>query len=133
MEAHKQAREVVLISNKDIGSAPRKVCEHDADNDAFHLARASKIVRRDMFKFKNQFNGSFIMKYQTKSIPTSLLSLVAMVLCGPNIEVQSSSTTLAQPVLTFPQILMHNNLVQSQKNRVQSNIARKEKLLFLSI
>lgn len=89
MEAHKQGREVVLISNRDIGSALRKACEHDADNDAFHLARAAKIVRRDMFKLKNQFNGSFEMKFQEKSIPTSLLSLVAMVLCGPNIEVQT--------------------------------------------
>ncbi len=122
MEAHKQGREVVLISNKDIGSALRKACEHDADNDAFHLARAAKIVRRDMFKFKNQFNGSFEMKCQEKSIPTSLLSLVAMVLCGPNIEVQSSSTTLSQPVLTISQLLRHNSLVRSQKNRVSSTV-----------
>jgi len=50
MEAHKQGRNVVLISNKDVGSALSKACEHDADNDAdndaVHLARAANIVRR---------------------------------------------------------------------------------------
>ena len=46
MEAHKQGRYVVLIYNKDIGSALRKACEHDADDDAIHLAKAAKIVRR---------------------------------------------------------------------------------------
>ena len=45
MEAHKQGRDVVLIFNKDVGSALSKDCEHDADNDAGHLARAAKIVR----------------------------------------------------------------------------------------
>ena len=55
MEAHKQGRDVVLIYNKHIGSALRKACEHDADDDAIHLAKAAKIVRRDMIKLKNKF------------------------------------------------------------------------------
>ena len=55
MEAHKQGRDVVLIYNKDIGSAQRKACEHDADDDAIDLAKAAKIVRRDMFMLKNKF------------------------------------------------------------------------------
>ena len=55
MEAHKQGRDVVLIYNKDIGSPLRKACEHDADDDAIHLAKAAKIVRRDMIKLKNKF------------------------------------------------------------------------------
>ena len=100
IEAHKQGRDVVLIYNKDIGSALRKACEHDADDDAIHLAKAAKIVRRDMFKLKNKFNGSFAPHCQERSVPTSLLSLVAMVLCGPSIEIQSS-TTLSQPILTI--------------------------------
>ena len=50
---------MVLISNVDIGSALNKSCEHDTNNDAIHLTKAANIVRRDMFKLKNQFNGSF--------------------------------------------------------------------------
>ncbi|KAG0714703.1 hypothetical protein GWK47_001512 [Chionoecetes opilio] len=38
MEAHKQGRDVVLISHEDVGQALRKACEHDADGDAVHLA-----------------------------------------------------------------------------------------------
>ena len=48
MEAHKQGREVVLVCNKDVGSAIRKACETVVDNDAFHLAKAANIVRRDV-------------------------------------------------------------------------------------
>ena len=121
MEAHKQGRDVVLISNQDIGSALSKACELDADNDAVHLARAASIVRRDMFKMKNQFNGSFEKKCQEESLPASLLELVSMVLNGPNIETQSSSS-ISQPVLTISQLLMHNSLVRTRKNHTSSTI-----------
>ena len=113
---------MVLISNKDVGSALSKACEHDADNDAVHLARAASIVRRDMFKMKNQFNGSFKMKCQEKSLPASLLALVAMVLNGPNIQTQSSSSAISQPVLTISQVLMYNSLVRPRKNHAASTI-----------
>ncbi len=122
MEAHKQGRDVVLISNKDIGSALSKACEYDADNDAVHLARAANIVRRDMFKMKNQFSGSFGTKCQEQSVPVSLLALVAMVLNGPNIEAQSSSSAMPQPVLRISQLLMHNSLVRSRKKQVTNTI-----------
>ena len=95
---------MVLIFNADIGSALSKACEHDSDNDAIHLARAANIVRRDMFKMKNQFSGSFGTKCQEESVPVSLLALVAMVINGPNIEAQSSSSAMPQPVLTISQL-----------------------------
>ncbi|KAG0711244.1 hypothetical protein GWK47_021038 [Chionoecetes opilio] len=55
------------------------------------------IVRRDMFKMKNQFGGSFEPNSQEDSVPVSRLALVAMVLNGPNIKAQSSSSTMPQP------------------------------------
>ena len=57
----------VLISNADVGSALNKACENDTDNDVFHLARAANIVRRDMFKLKNQFNSSIEKECQKES------------------------------------------------------------------
>ena len=48
MEVHKQRHDVVLIRNQDIGDAIAKACEHDADSNAVHLARAAQIVRKDM-------------------------------------------------------------------------------------
>ncbi|KAG0694558.1 hypothetical protein GWK47_027185 [Chionoecetes opilio] len=115
MDAHKQGRDVVLISHEDVGQALRKACEHDADGDAVHLARAANIVRRDMFKMKNQFGGSFEPNSQEDYVPVSLLALVAMVLNGPNIK--SSSSTMPQPVLTISQLLMSNSMVRSHQHR----------------
>lgn len=110
MVAHKQGRDVVRISNEDVGPALRKACEHDADRDSVHLARAANIVRRDMFKMKKQFGGSFEPNSQEDSVPVSLLSLIAMILNGPNIKAQSSSSTMPQPVLTISQLLMSNSM-----------------------
>ncbi len=59
MKALKQGRDTVLVSDADVGSAIRKACEHDADNDAAHLARAANIVRRDMFKMVKKFKRFF--------------------------------------------------------------------------
>ncbi len=80
--AHTQGCDVDLICNEDVGAALRKACEHDTDNDAVHLTRAAKIVRRDMLKMKNHFSGSFDAQCQEKSVPVSLLVLVSMVLYG---------------------------------------------------
>ena len=63
------------------------MCHYDADNDAVHLARVDTIVKREMFKNINQFNGSLDAKCQAESVPPSLLALVAMIIYGPNIEV----------------------------------------------
>ena len=71
MEAHKKGQDVMLAFKEDIGLALSKACDHDADTDAIHLAMAANIVRRDMFKMKNNFSGSFGPKCQEESIPTS--------------------------------------------------------------
>ncbi len=109
MNAHIQGRDVVLICNKDVGAALKKACEHDTDNDAVHLARAAKIVRKkDMLKMKNEFSGSFDAHSQEKSEPVSLLELVSMVLNGTNITTQLSSASMPQPAITLSQLLMYN-------------------------
>ena len=83
---------MVHIFKENIACALSKACEHDADNDAFDLAEAgANIVRRDMFKMKNQFKPT-----EEEPVPVSLLALVAMVINGPNIEAQSSSSLMPQ-------------------------------------
>ncbi|XP_076061533.1 uncharacterized protein LOC143037285 [Oratosquilla oratoria] len=124
MEAHKQGQDVVLISNEDVGPALRKACEHDADGDAVHLARAVNIVRRDMFKMKNQFGGFFEPNIQEDFVPVPLLALVAMVLNRQNIKVQSSSSAMPQPVLTISQLLMSNSMVRRRENQQASCTTR---------
>ena len=89
-----------------------KACKHDADSDAIHLAKAANIVRRDMFKMKNHFNGSFEKECQEESLPVSLIALVAMVLNGPNILEQSSSSAMPQLILKISQLLMYISLAR---------------------
>ena len=45
-----------------------------------------------------------------------------MVINGPNIEAQSSSSAMPQPVLTISQLLMYNSLVRRRKNQATSTI-----------
>ena len=116
MGAHKQGREMVLVCNKDVGSAIRKACETDVDNDAVHLAKAANIVRRDMFKLKKQFSGSFDAKCQEESVPISLLVLVYMVLNGTDIKTQLSSASVPQPTLSLAQLLMFNCSVRRSED-----------------
>lgn len=122
MEAHKKGRDMILVFNKDVGAALKKACDHDADNDAVHLARAANIVRRDMFKHRNQFDGSFQANCQETSVPASLLALVSMVVNGPNIEAQSNATT-PQSVFTISQLLMHNSF-KRHRTQQSTNIIR---------
>ena len=107
---------MLLICNADAASALSKACEYDADSDAIHLAKAANIVRRDMFKMKNLFQGSFEKECQEESLPDSLIALVAMVLNGPNILEQSSSSAIPQPILTISQLLMYNRLARCRKD-----------------
>ncbi len=72
-----------------------------------------------MFKMTNQFNSSFGTKSQEDSVPVSLLALVAIVLNGPNIKAQSSSSAMSQPVITISQLLMYNSLVRRRENEAK--------------
>ena len=114
MEAHTQGREVILPFNGDVGAILRKACEHDADGDAVHLARAATLVRRDMFSKKMEFNGSFSTTCQEQSVPNSLVALVTMVLNGPNIK--SRSSNVSQAALSLSQLLLYNSVKRYKEN-----------------
>ena len=70
-----------------------------------------------MLKMNNQFNCSLENNCQDKSVPASLLELVAVVLKRPNIKAQSDSATY-QPVLTISQLLMFNSSVRRRKELI---------------
>ena len=116
MEAHQQGRNIVLVGNEHIGSALNKACEYDADNEAVILARAAKIVRRDMLQLKKKFEGSFDSKCQEESVPSSLTTLVSMVLNGPSIKDQSRLVAIPQTVLTISQLLMYSSSIRRRGN-----------------
>lgn len=110
MIAHKKGRDVVLISNTDVGTALEKACNHDADNDAVHLAKAAHIVRRDMADIKSRFRSSFDPQCQEQSVPDTLLDLVSMILNGTNAPAHVNDNTVHQSSLTLSQLLMFNSV-----------------------
>ena len=51
LKANRKGRDAPLISiSDDLGPARHKACDDDSDSEAICLARAAKIVRRDMFE-----------------------------------------------------------------------------------
>jgi len=99
-------------------------CEHDADSDGVHLARAANIVRRDMMKMKTAFSGSFDALCQEQSVPNSLLALVAIILNGPTIQEQSCHSSASTPTLTISQVLVFNSYARRRQSTSIESLSR---------
>ena len=115
LQAYNEGRNVKLIFNKDIGTAIRKPCEYDSDDDAVHLAKAAQIIRRDIFKTQRSFNGTFSPKCQEESLPTSLLTLINLILVGSNIQKHSTTEDVTKASsLAISQLLIFNSVKRSR-------------------
>ena len=126
LQAHKEGRDIFLVFNKDVGPAIRKACEHDADTDAIHLARAANIVRREIFNKESSFTGTYDSQCQASSVPNSLVALVSMILYGPNIKTQSSYLSTPQAALTLSQLLKFNSFAQCRGSDTSHTLRHKE-------
>ena len=74
----------MLAFDQHMGDVIMKACERDNDSEALHLARAARIIRRDIFNHDNKlFDGSFPSNCQARSVPASLKALISMILDGP--------------------------------------------------
>ena len=107
LSAHSEGREVMIVSRHEIGAilteAKRK------DKDAWCLARAAHIVRKDILKVKNSFDGTFHPGCQKHSIPASLLSLVGMLCRGSTMKVDPSEN---QACLSVAQLIVFNSIAR---------------------
>lgn len=113
MQAHKQGRDVYLVFTDDVGLALKKALDRNFDEEAIVLAKAAGIVRRDIMKHDNsEFAGEFTKDCQQQSVPQSLISLVRMIMTGPNTEQQSSNATDTQAMLTVSQLVRHNLIIR---------------------
>lgn len=115
MQAHKQGRDVLLIFKDDVGEALKRATSLSRDDEGIILAKASKIVRRDMLDTKYSFTGTFNDNCQKESVPQTLTSLVGMILGGPNIDIQSSNIVESQTTLTISQLLQFNCAIRRRK------------------
>ena len=125
LAAHKEGRDVLLAFDEDLGPALRKAYDQDYDDEAICLAKAANIVRRDMLKLEATFTGSFDLDCQVRSIPHSLLALVAMIVRGPSIKSQGHGDT-SQVTASIAQLLQYN-ISARQRSDVNRNYHIKAK------
>ncbi|KAK3736786.1 hypothetical protein QZH41_011732 [Actinostola sp. cb2023] len=119
LEDHNNGRDVYLAFKDDLGRMMEKAHQEDCDEEAIHLAKAASIVRKEILAMKYSFDGSFDSDCQTKSVPESLLSLVNMILYGPNIEAQTNTTSSAQVGLTIAQFMQFNSYNRRRDQEVK--------------
>jgi hypothetical protein len=114
LEEHKQGRDILLAFKEDVAMALRRARE-DCENEAMNLARSATIVRREMMMIEHSFDGSFDQDCPHNSVPKSLLSLVNMILYGPNIKTQASNANATQAGLSIAQLLQYNSYSRRRK------------------
>ena len=77
----------MLAFNQNIGSAIHKACAHNTDNDGVSQERPVNT------------EAVLVDPARTVSAPSSILALVSMTLNGPNIQKQSSHSSVTTPTL----------------------------------
>ena len=117
--AHREGRDVLLAFASDVGSAL---------HEAICLARAAKIVRRDVQIAINIY-WHIGKDCQVKSVPHSLLALVSIIHNGPSIKSRGVDG-LSQATLSVPQLLQYNSFVRQRPETtgVHHNKARETPL-----
>lgn len=123
LSAHTEGRYVLLAPNREIGEILRKAMD-DSDSEACHLARAAKIIRRDIQQINNKFNGTFPSDCQENSIPASLKTLVNIVLRGPNVIGRQVERSSDQACLTISQLIVFNSVTRDRRQSESSSSSK---------
>ena len=81
-------KQTVLIFGNGLRNIVKEALqERDFSDDDAVLAKAAKIVRRDLFSHKGfLFSGTFLVGCQRSSVPASLKSLISMIMNGLNVN-----------------------------------------------
>ena len=115
LQAYEEGWDVLLSFNDDLGNALRNACQDDCDDDAICLAKAAKIIRRDMTSVDTQFDrSSFQQDCQEASVPKSLVALVSMILDGPAITRRDGEES-RQATMSIAQLLQYNSSVRRRR------------------
>jgi len=119
LTAVSQGRDVVLVLKEDIGGMIKQAKEKDSQ--ACHLAKAANIVRKDILKSKNAFNGTFQPDCQKYSIPASLKTLITMILKGATSNKETTDDTTDsganQVSLTISQLVVFNSISRARDRK----------------
>ena len=114
LRSRTEGRGILLIYDEEIGTALKQACNGDCDSDALILAKASNIIRRDVFELTQSFNGRFPVDCQEKA------QFLAALLTGPTIKDQcAEDKPLSHGAKTISQLIVFNS-IRASKNHVSS-------------
>ena len=90
---HLEGKDVLVAFDQDIGHVLKVTLQEDCDDEGIALARAAKIICRDLFNKKvPQFRGTFQEADHEYAVPKTLLSLMRMILHGPDVKDETTLT-----------------------------------------
>ena len=113
-------RNTLLVFNKAMQNMLKEALrKRDFSEDAITLAKATTIIRNDVFNHQClQFNGSFSPGCQQNSLPSSLKSLVSLILNGSNLKDQDKCES--QACLTVSQVILFHMKEKSSDSAVKT-------------
>ena len=117
LQEQTDGRNTVLVFREAISSLLKDALkQRDFSEDAKILAKAATIVRKDIFAHRGfNFSTCFPMDCQLKYLPSSLRSLVSIILNGLNIKDQEQSES--QACLTVCEKIIFNTKKRSCKTK----------------
>ena len=126
MEAYTKGRDVLLAFKGDIGPVLSDASDY---SDAIILAKAAKMLRRQMVDHKCKFDGTFHDSCTTDSVPAILLQFVCMIEHGADIKSQlrfgASTTDLA-----LAQLLQYNCLAKAKEGAASQRHSKERETPF---
>ena len=126
-QAQSDGKNLILVFEEGMQQMLKQAFKCDYEGDALILAKAARIVREDMISSKASgftFNASFPTECQQNSVPTTLKSLVCMLLRGADLKDQE--LTDSQACLTVSQTILFNckKRPRTAKNETSSTKSR---------
>ena len=106
-------RDVLLTLSDNLGIALQELRNQaSSDVDAVHIMHTAKIIRRDIFSQKHEFDGN--LQIDSTAVPSTLLYLVTMILEG----IGCATTVDSVAALTLSQLMIFN--CQKRRRNVHS-------------
>ena len=87
LRAHVKGKEIFILTyENDVGNVINLACENNLDSVAMILAKAARILCRELFEQKRHFTGCFSKDCQREAVPDVLSNLIRMIIERPNIK-----------------------------------------------
>ena len=120
LRAQKQGKDVVLLFDADMGAIVSAASQ--GDNDAFYLARAAQIVRRDILSTEYAFDGTFDPDIEDSVVPPSLCALIGMTMHGARFDADNAHNDVKlKSVLSVSELVMFNTKQKDVGNKTPSS------------